>query len=633
MVTKAAKTDRILEITIAVIAILGVLYHLVSTQYLFQTVIDHQTNHFLMALLIVFLVTLKKFPKRWPIIGIFILLGVAACLYVKIFLPDLEMRAGMPNTVDVIIGIMLIVVAMEASRQAFGLVIPLLALIFILYVFLGQYMPGPLYHAKFDFGYIISSLSIGLSGMYGTALAVSVNYIFLFFVFGGILESSGAIEFFEQLGKIVGQRLRGGPAQTAVLSSALVGMVTGSSAANVSIVGPFTIPLMKKVGYSAEQAGAIEASASTGSQIMPPVMGAAAFLMAGISGVSYVNIMLAAIIPAALFFLGIGVYAELQARAANLPRAKKEDIDYKKMLVRLPCFGVPLGALMVLLLRGNSPMFSAFWAIILMVVTSIATDYILKQRPNISKLTKGVINGAIGGSQIAVTSACLGFILVAVTMTGLGTKLPGLVSTLSGGNVIIALFITMVASIILGMGVPTLVAYLLVAIMVVPSLMNMGVPLFPAHFFCFFFAIFSGVTPPVALNAIVASKIAQSSYLKTAWMASKISIICIILPWMCVFNPSIMMIFPDFFTGFFSIVGAFLSLVGIGVLMTGCFINLVNLFFRILFGVTTLLFLAFVFSLNYTFLIAGVVLLALLAIYQIRENSKLKKTGLSGATG
>ena len=164
MVTKAAKTDRILEITIAVIAILGVLYHLVSTQYLFQTVIDHQTNHFLMALLIVFLVTLKKFPKRWPIIGIFILLGVAACLYVKIFLPDLEMRAGMPNTVDVIIGIMLIVVAMEASRQAFGLVIPLLALIFILYVFLGQYMPGPLYHAKFDFGYIISSLSIGLSG-------------------------------------------------------------------------------------------------------------------------------------------------------------------------------------------------------------------------------------------------------------------------------------------------------------------------------------------------------------------------------------------------------------------------------------------------------------------------------------
>jgi len=264
------RLTRVIGILIPVVAVVGALYHLISTQWLFQTFLEHQNNHFAFSLVLVFLVIMKEKPKRWPYLLLLIILGLIATTYVKVFFGDLQERAGFPTSMDMVIGIMLILVALEASRQAFGLAIPVLACIFIAYDLFGHYLPASFYHTQFDLKYVVSNLSIGFQGMYGTALSVSVNYIFLFFLFGGILQKSGAIEFFSSLGKLAGRKLKGGPAQTAVVSSALVGSVTGSALANVAITGAFTIPLMKKVGYKPDQAGAIEASASVGGHVPQP---------------------------------------------------------------------------------------------------------------------------------------------------------------------------------------------------------------------------------------------------------------------------------------------------------------------------------------------------------------------------
>jgi TRAP transporter 4TM/12TM fusion protein len=270
----------------------------------------------------------------------------------------------------------------------------------------------------------------------------------------------------------------------------------------VAITGAFTIPLMKRVGYKPEQAGAIEASASVGGQVMPPIMGAQAFLMSAVTGISYVEIMIAALIPAILYFIGIGIYVELQDRALHISPTY-EEVDIKGMLIRMPCFVVPIGLLVILLVQGYTPMFCAFWGTVSLVAVNLVIDFLVERKLNLDKLVEGLTIGAIGGAKIGVTSAVIGFLLASMTMTGIGVKLSGMVAEWSGGVVFFACVITMLVSILFGMGVPTMVAYALVALMVAPALMNMGVPLLQAHFFCMFFAVFSNLTPPVALAALV----------------------------------------------------------------------------------------------------------------------------------
>lgn len=618
---------KALNIAIPVVAIIGALYHLISTQHLFQTFLEHQNNHFAFALILVCLTSLKKKPKHWPFILPLMLLGVVATGYVKVFFTDLQGRIGFPTTIDIVIGILLVIVALEASRRAFGPAISALAIIFIAYDLLGQYLPPPFYHCQFTLQYVVTHLSIGLCGMYGTALAVSVNYIFLFFLFGGILQASQAMEFFLALGKLVGRKLRGGAAQTAVVSSALVGSVTGSAVANVAITGAFTIPLMKKVGYRPEQAGAIEAAASTGGQILPPVMGAAAFLMSGITGIPYIQIVLAAIIPALLYFIAVGLYVEFQARSLNITKLY-EEIDIRGMLVRMPCFVVPLAMLIGLLVRGYTPMFCAFWAIIALITTSFITDFLTKERSSLrqllkgftSRLLKGVTAGATGGAQIGVTSAVLGFLMGSLTMTGIGIKLSGMVEQWSMGILLIACVLTMCISILFGMGVPTMVAYALVAVIVTPVLMHMGVPLLQAHFFCMFFAVFSGITPPVALSALAGSAIAGGKYFKTGLTAFKICIVAFVLPYLIIWNPALIMQPQSLLVGINSVIAVVLALMATAIVVTNYYIVKPNVWQRALFAICAVLLLAYAFTINHVLLVAGIILLTLLTLYQLRER-------------
>lgn len=510
-------------------------YQMVSTQYLFVGSFEHQNIHLFFALLLTFinLMRLKTAPWLWAIQTVLLLAGIACTFYVGLNLEHLEEVVGYPDPVDILVGSVLIVLVLEATRQAWGLTLPIVAILFILYFFFGHLIPGPLHHRAFNFDYVISYLCIGLTGVYGTFLSISANQIFLFVVFGSLLSVIKINDFLYEAGKVVGRHLEGGPAQTAVVSSSLVGMVTGAAVANVAITGAFTIPYMKRVGYSPALAGAIEATASTGGQLMPPVMGAAAFLMAFFVGVPYADIMLAGILPAVLFYLAVFVGVQLVS-VANHIKAPKEKPDWALIWRRAPLFVIPVGLIVLLLLLRFSPMLAAFWAI----VAALGLAYMFREtRPTLRELANCLAKGSLVGAKIAVSLCVVGIIAQTLVTTGLGSKIAGLVESLSGGNVFIALLMTMVVSIILGCGVPPVAAYGLVAIVTVPALIKMGVAPLSAHFFCFYFSIISAVTPPVALGALAGAGIAEANYFQTAVKAFKLSIAGFIIPFLIVYNP------------------------------------------------------------------------------------------------
>jgi TRAP transporter 4TM/12TM fusion protein len=533
------KPGRLLKWVIATVAIAMVLYHAFSTQYLLVGAEGHMNIHLSFALVLVFLSGINPARRSWWLLPILAILSVLATAYIHVFMDDLQERIGFPTTADIVIGIILVVVALEATRRSFGPVLPVIAILFIIYAFLGSLLPGPLQAYQFDPKKLLSKLTM-LSGIYGVVLGVSANYIFLFIIFGSLLQISGATRFFIEVGSLFGRRFRGGPALAAVTCSSLVGMVTGSPAANVATIGPFTIPLMKKVGYSPTQAAAIEAVASTGGQIMPPVMGAAAFVMSGITGIPYIRICIAAFIPAILYYFSIAAYAQLQALKQNIT-VSVEKVRLRTLLFSAPLFVLPLATLIILLIRGKSPAYVIFWAIVILVVLALLRR---ESRPSFSRLIEGLTDGAIQGARIGVVCGMLGLIVAPITLTGLGIKLPAVIEALSHGNLGVLLLITMVVSIILGTGLPTTPTYVLVAILTAPVLTKMGISQLQSHFFAFYFAVLSAVTPPEAMAALISSNIAGASFMKTGWESFKVALGSFMVPFLTVWAP-ILLFMPE----------------------------------------------------------------------------------------
>ena len=519
----------------AFIAFCMFFYHMLSTQYLIFGSYEHQNIHLGFLLVLSFLSTTTQLKNRfgWIIQLLFILLTLFATSYIFLNIHHLEEVIGLPEPIDVLVGIILIVLVIEATRQAWGLTLPIVTGIFIAYFFLGHLMPGALNHKLFSFDFVISRLSIGLSGIFGTFLSISANQVFLFVVFGSLLELVKLNDFFFECGKVAGRVLDGGPGHTAVISSSMVGMVSGASVANVAITGSFTIPYMKRLGYSPELAAAIEATASTGGQIMPPIMGASAFLMAFFLGIPYFNVMLAAILPAFLFYMGIALGVQFIAAPKGLG-INKEVPDIKLIFMRLPLFIVPLSVIVVMLFLRYSPMRAAFWAIVTIIFMSLMYKDV---RPTFSVVAKCITRGSMVGAKVGLSLAIVGMMAQSLITTDLGTKFAGLVQTISGGSLFIALLTTMIISIILGCGIPTTAAYSLVALVVAPTLIRLGVLPVSAHFFCFYFAIISAVTPPVALCSLAASGIANARYFKTSIEAFKLAISGFIIPFLIVYNP------------------------------------------------------------------------------------------------
>jgi TRAP transporter 4TM/12TM fusion protein len=580
--------------------------------------IGHINAHYAFGFTLVFLLTIKQRPRLWWLVAIPALLVLACTAYIGYYQDDIQMRVGVPNAIDLWVGSLFVILSLITAWMAFGPVLPVIGIIAVAYFLFGQYLPGFLYHFPADFSDVVSKMCIGMDGMFGVSGAISANFIFLFILMGGLLEVCGATDFFIELGKAAGKKLRGGPAQTAVISSCLVGSVTGSAMANVAITGAYTIPLMKKVGYRPHEAGAIEAAASTGGQVMPPIMGASAFMMVGITGIQYVDIMKAAILPSLLYYLAVGLYCEFRARAIGI-EPMKEDVDRRLLFSRAHLFFIPLVLLIYMLIENKSPMFAIFYGILTLVGLSLLRR---ETRPSLAQFTKGVVEGAATGAKIAVCVAVVGFIMSSVTGTGLGVKISSAVVNWSGGSLILLCILAMLGSILLGMGVPTLGAYVLVAMLVAPAMVKAGVSVLQAHFFCLFFAIFSGLTPPVALAAMVGAAMAKADYMKTAFESWKISLPAYIIAYVMIWNPVVMGRFGNLPSAVLTILCLSLALLLLSNLITGHGFTRLTVLEAVLATVGMLCLLGYCFAPGWLWLLSGGALFAAFAFSQVKARSR-----------
>jgi len=606
---------KILSIVIGALAMVMGVYHLVYTRWLLQDPLMHQNTHLIFALLLVFLTTLRKKPKWWPYFFLLIALAFVSVIYIFVNYIELAEKVGLPDTIDIVIGTILVIVVLEACRQSFGWIVPAIAVILIGYALLSPYLPPPFFHTEISYGRIISWSSIGFRGIYGMFLNVSATYIILFVLFGGLLQATGVSESFMQIGKAAGKKLKSGPGQTAVVSSGLIGMVMGAGVANVALTGPITIPVMKKAGYTPNQASAIEASASAGGQIMPPVMASAAFLMAGLLGITYGSIIFMAVIPGVIYFLSIGSAVHLLALKQGITTVE-EKIDLGIIKRRFPVFVIPLCVIIALLSMNYSPALAAFSAIMcLLLLSSIRKE----TRLNWSRLVEGFRTGCVTASGLAIAIATIGIISSMVRLTGVGMEVALTVEKWSMGIPFIAIFVCMWATILLGCGMPVVAAYALVAIVVAPVLIRMGIPDIQTHFFILYFAAFSTLSPPVASAALIGSKIAGGSYFKTAIEAIKIAAPAFIIPWIILYNPNLIAHFSSPFGAIATVLATLISILSLQAGVFGQLLTRLSAMERIAFLFAFAILIAYIVTQNTMFLSIGLVIFIAMLLEQFKK--------------
>jgi TRAP transporter 4TM/12TM fusion protein len=471
---------------------------------------------------------------------LFILMLVVPAAYIFIVFDDWIYRVGVvPNTWDFIMSLMFVVAVWEMARRASGWPLAILAGLFILYGHFGNYMPGLFYHKGYDWDRMITYL-FSLDGILGLPTLASAHYIFLFVLFGAFLDASGAGRFFVDFARCMAGRLRGGPAKVSIVSSALIGTASGSSVANVVVDGVINIPLMKASGFRPPIAGAVEAMNSTGGQIVPPVMGAGAFLMAEILGVPYPKVALAAVIPAFFYYGAAYFMIDFYSASVGLKGMRREELPvFHKIMIERGYLLLPIIILLICLMGLMwSPYRSAMVGIVTMIVVSWVRS---ATRMGPKKILDILARGARGAMEIAATCAAAGIIVGILTQTGLGTKFAMIIFNYSGGNIYLALIFTMVIAIILGMGMPTTAAYAICASVLAPALIQLNVPEIAAHLFIFYYACLSALTPPVALASFAAAAIANARTWDVGWQGMRFAIAGFIIPFLFVMGPAMVL--------------------------------------------------------------------------------------------
>jgi len=609
--------EKILHRIIVILSVLGVLYHFVYVRVLIQAPDLHANTHLGFGLVMTFLLMIRKSRRFWPLKLFLVLLSLACVLYVQINYEDLLYRLSFNTTADLVVGATLVVICLIACWEAAGPVLPILAIVFILYAFCGYLIPGPLQAMHMDTSLIISrlSLSFGISGIYGYLLTISATLIFTFMVFAMLVSATGAVEFFSMIGDWVSHHFRSGPAMAAVFTSALVGSVSGLPGPNVMITGSFTIPAMKKVGYPPAHAGAIETAASTCGPIVPPVMGIVAFVMVGFTGISYKQIVAVAILPAVLYVFSTALYVAFHAGRLGIEKAPDVKIDRRALLVRSPVFFGPLIILTVLLLMEYTPMLAAFWGTIILIAISMLRR---ETRPSLSAFVEGLCKGAEIGTKVACICATLGLIVITVTMTGMGIKLPSLIVNLCGDNMLLLLVFTFLICMILGCGIPTSAAYLLVAITCAPILIKMGIPRLQAHYFVMYAAVFANLTPPIAIPAIFAAQLAGAKYMRTSVQAAIAGAAGFLLPFMIVFVPALTFNFDDPLHAVLSLAACPLIFIGLQPAVVGYFLRHLSLRERLILLISPAALTAFIYVRNPLLFVVGLAALAGSALWQLR---------------
>lgn len=514
------------------------------------------------------------------------LIGLACWLYIVVNFDSLVRRSGNNTPLDVAVGIVGILVLFESCRRIVGLPIMIIAGSFIVFAFAGKYLPGFLHHRGYSLQRVVCHLFYNTEGIMGTPIGACSTFIFLFILFGALLEKTGIGHFFIDVCNALAGGASGGPAKVAVLSSALLGTVSGSSVSNTVGSGSFTIPMMKRLGYKGEFAGAVEAAASTGGQIMPPIMGAAAFLMAESLGLPYITIVKAAIVPAILYFTGIFITVHLEAKKLGLKGLPKDQLPrFMPLLLRKGYMILPLVVIIYFLCAGKTAVFAALMGIIACVLVGFGvsvSDLAHGRKPSFGGKDIVEIMCTAARNIISVAIACgmAGIIIGIVTLTGLGLRLGNGLVMLAHGKLLLTLVFTMVASIILGMGAPTTANYLITSTITVGAIISLGIEPLAAHMFAFYFGIIADVTPPVALAAIAGAAIAKAKPMKTALNATKLAIGAFIIPYMFVYNSKMLMINASALSVVMIIITAILGMFGISVALEGYGFNNTGFFYN-----------------------------------------------------
>jgi TRAP transporter 4TM/12TM fusion protein len=511
-----------------------------------------QRGTILMIASIMIFLSRKTFPKSrffwldevasW--IGIIPIISSVLYIYGEWF-EMAQYRAGVPNRTDLFFYIITILVVFEITRRASDLSIPVVAFLSIIYLLIGPYLPWIFYHSSIDIMEILEG-SFGMTGIYGLVLSVMVGIIYIFLIYGAFLRVSGAGDVFVKIAYMTAGRLRGGAAQTAVLSSALFGSISGSPPANVVATGNFTIPMMIKAGYRPVYAGAVEACSSTVGQIMPPVMGVTAFIMSEITGIPYARICLASVLPAVLFSLSLLILVYLEAKKSDIALIPREEIPVlTKAFIRQSAVLVfSLGTLVFMLFKGHSPAFSCLSGIVALIIGSFF-DRTMRMTPK--KIIAALNQGAQDGLPLLALCAILGIVVNAINSTGIGLEFSQVISVLAKNNLLVALFITMFSAIVLGLGLPTVPTYLLAVLVVGPALNKLGIPLLIAHLFILYYGVLETLTPPVCMSAYTAASISKANPMQTGFVAWRFGLVGFMIPFIMVYNPEI-----SFFTESYS---------------------------------------------------------------------------------
>jgi len=599
----------------------------------------------MMLVFLIYPISKKARRDTLPIYDIFLAaLAMGVCLYIALQHVELANRINKNTVLDLWVGGILIVLLFECCRRVVGLPIMVVAGVFILYAYFGKYMPGGLQHRGFKVKRIITQLVYTTEGIMGTPLGASATFIYLFVLFGAFLERTEVGNFFIDFANAIAGHKRGGPAKVAVLASALEGTVSGSSVANTVGSGSFTIPMMKKLGYRKEFAAAVEATASTGGQIMPPVMGAAAFLMAESVGVPYMEVVKAALIPAILYFVGIYIIIEFEARKYGLVGMDKKDLPPFIPLIKKSGYLIlPLIVIVCFLSMGYTPVFAALVGIATCVICDIIRHLIIgitgaieARRERKEKVSAAKIAGDVAvqtgidivasldkGSRsvlgVAVACGMAGIIVGMITLTGIGLTLGNSLTALAGGNQYLTLIFTMLASIILGMGVPTTANYLITSTIMAGTVMKVvGCDILAAHLFVFYFGIIADITPPVALAAMAGSAIAKSDPFKTGLNAVKLAIAAFIVPYIFVFNNKMLFIGAQWYDILQIGITSVFGMLGIAAALEGYFTRHAHLLQRLLFLAGGLLLIEPGLMTD----ILGVIIIIIPILWQDLENKK-----------
>ena len=524
---------------VLVVAALAALFHLFGAGVSpFTALVQRPVHLALMGTLAFLGVGVRAVPRTkwgWAFNAVFGSLLVLCALYLVSQNEALVARSGSPTTVDLVAGAVIVVGVLVLALRATGWGLVTVAMGALVYALAGPWLPGILAHRGYGPGRLIEQLFLSTEGIWGVPLGVSADFVYLFVLFGAFLDVAGGGALLIALADRVAGRTRGGPAKTAAVASAFMGSLSGSAVANVVTTGSFTIPLMRRSGFRPFFAGAIEAAASTGGQLMPPVMGAGAFILATWTNIPYGNVALAAVIPAVLYYAAL-LWA-IHFRASKIGLRGSTTTQSGGILGRIHLL-LPVLIIVLMLAMGRSPMRAAFWG----VVTSLLAAYAVRRtRPGLPDLARSLRAGASGAVQVAAACAAAGIVVGVASLTGIGLRMSELIVVVSQGNLLIALILTAFGSIVLGMGLPTTAAYVVLAALGAPALVELGVPLLGAHLFIFYFGCISNVTPPVSLAAYAAAGIAGSPPLRTAWTAMGLASAGFLVPFMFVYAPALIL--------------------------------------------------------------------------------------------